>query len=96
MPLSATDSIFLQSHGFCNLYAKYRNRLLIIAKGIYQRMKNKSGISPDPLSCEWMLEFALINSTVFADIITDLCLQISLGLRTRFGLNSSPVRLPDS
>ena len=52
MPLSAIDSIFLYTHGFFNLYDIYRDRLLVIAKGTYQRLKARSGISPSPLNCE--------------------------------------------
>ncbi len=77
MPWSTTDSIFLQTHGFFNVYDSYRDRLLVIAKEIYQRLKARSGISPDPFIFETFLEAALIRSGVFADIVADLCVKIN-------------------
>jgi hypothetical protein len=54
-------------------YPKYRQRLLAIARGTYQRMKRRSGISLLPDDCEMLLELALTSSVVFADIVADLC-----------------------
>lgn len=77
MPLTANDHVFLNSHGFLRLYHQYRDRLLDIARGTYQRMKKASGISPLPEDCEILLEVALIGSTVFADIVVDVCTFIN-------------------
>jgi hypothetical protein len=77
MPYSFVDHQLLQTHGFLDLYDKYRDRLLTIASGTYERLKKRSGIPPPPDYCEVHIEIALVSSNVFANIIVDLCSRIN-------------------
>jgi hypothetical protein len=77
MPLSAIDHVFLTSYGFVDAYPRYRGRLLALARGTYQRMKSRSGITPLPEDCEVVVEVALMGSVIFADIVIDVCRRIN-------------------
>ena len=78
MPLSPGDRGFLISYGFVGLYNKYRDRLVTLAKGTFQYMRTKSGLMPDEQDLITQLEAVLTLSTVFADIIADLAVQVNL------------------
>jgi hypothetical protein len=78
MPLSNVDYGFLQAHEFLRFYPNYRDRLLPIAKRIYQALSGPSSMNPSALECEIHMEVALLGSTVFADIVAELCATIKL------------------
>jgi hypothetical protein len=77
MPYSYVDDTFLRTHGFLNLYVKYQARLLKFAKGTHETFQRISTLSPNPDEIEILLEFVLTGSGVFAEIVVDLCQNIS-------------------
>lgn len=76
MPYSYIDESFLRTHGFLKLYDTYRVRLLRIAKGTHQIIEKISSLAPNPDEVELFLEFVLTGSSVFGEIVVDLCASI--------------------
>ena len=84
MPIaSGSDYAFLGSHEFFkHYYAKppgdYQGRLTQLGKESFEDIK-RSGIFPLPFDVALALEyFDLPGSTVYADLIADLCAKVSL------------------
>src|SRR5271154_6681360 len=73
MPYTTSDDSFLRSHGFTNLFGAYRARLLKIAQDTHETFKKMSTLPPNSAEIEILLEFVLTGSSVFAEIIVDLC-----------------------
>ena len=78
MPYSFTDDSFLRSYGFLNLYDQYKDRLLTLAKGCYRVLEQISHLRPNPDEIDLILEMVLTGSSVFAEIVVDLCTKIGL------------------
>jgi hypothetical protein len=76
MPFSAIDFATLSTHGFLKIYGNYRDRLIVLARNLYQQLKVTSNIPPSVTDCELFFEFELLMSTVYADIVADLCAGI--------------------
>jgi hypothetical protein len=78
MPYSLVDDGFLRSYGFFNLYDTYKVRLLKIAKHTHDTFKTITTLPPNSAEIEILLEFVLTGSSVFAEIVVDLCTNIHL------------------
>src|SRR5271169_1781014 len=72
------DYQFLTSYGFFKFYPAYRDRLLTIARDSYRDLQKFTGICPQAWELWDFLETDLIISTIFADIVADLCVQIGM------------------
>lgn len=77
MPFSAIDFSTLKTHGLLDLYDKYRDRLIIQARTLFQHLKQISAITPTITDCELELELEFRGSSLFHDIIADACVGLT-------------------
>jgi hypothetical protein len=76
-----SEYICLYDHGYFKYFDQFKDRLLAIAKGMYQRLKARNQILilrlPAPSDCGAPLEMALDGHADFVQVIEELCTLIN-------------------